>query len=167
MAGTEPRSSHKGAIAFVARGVLLDVAVPNQRSLGSLAVAMLALVGCDSVIPAHTLSAKLVANGTISTAVLSFPAHDAAAAHHPADSTCTWKTGNCGWDEPTHAIVTGDAPINAAWLTTIGGDIANVAYYVTVRQPGSGDATCILDISLGTVPCDYGRGNLTLTLTPQ
>jgi hypothetical protein len=145
--------------------VLLGVAVTNHPSI--FAGAILALAGCagDSIISAHALLATLVVNGTTSTAVLSFPAHDSTADDHPGDSTCSFNSGNCGWDSPTYATVTGDAPIDAAWLTTIGGTF--LAYYVTVRQPGSSDATCILDSSLGTVHCDYGKGSVTITLTPQ
>jgi hypothetical protein len=146
--------------------VLVDVDVPNHSSI--FAGALLALVGCagDSIIPAHALSATLDVNGTTSTAALSFPAHDSTADHHPGDATCSLNSGNCGCDEPTVATVTGDAPIDSAWLVTIGGTL--LTYYVTVRQPGTGDATCIVNESIGTpVPCDYGQGNVTLTLTPQ
>ncbi len=128
----------------------------------------LAFAGCsgDWVIPAHALSATLVENGTPSTAVLSFPAHDSTADHHPGDSTCSLFSGNCGWDTPTYATVTGDAPIDKASLVTIGGTF--LTYAVTVRQPGSDDAVCIVNESIGTpVPCDYGKGNVTITLTPQ
>lgn len=136
-------------------------------ALWSLVGATLAIGGCSGpVIPAHVLAATLVVNGTTSSATLSFPAHDASAKHHPGDSTCSLNAGHCSWDEPTVATVSGDAPIDAAWMATIGGGTF-LAYTVTVRQPGSGDATCILDSSLGTVPCDHGQGSVMLTLKPQ
>jgi hypothetical protein len=112
------------------------------------------------------MSATVVVNGTTTHAVLWFPEHDGGAAHHPGDSTCNFDSGNCAWDERTHATVSGNAPIDSAWLVTTGGTF--LTYYVSVSQPGASDATCIINESIGEpVSCDPGKGNVTVTLAPQ
>jgi hypothetical protein len=75
--------------------------------------------GTHEVIPAHTFRVSIDIDREHSEATIAFPEHDPAAKSVPGDSSCSWRRGNCGYDEPTEGVVTpGTSTIYKATLTT-------------------------------------------------
>jgi hypothetical protein len=123
------------------------------------------------VIPAHTFRVGIEVDGKHTEAIVKFAEHDPVVKSTHGDSTCSWRTGNCGHNEPTVGVVTpGTSSLYAATLMTYSDrEPLPCSYGLFFRPSPNQNVSCgLLSDSLSSrIPreCAGDRGTVKMIIT--